>query len=107
MSRVSVVKLHSGFTSRLYLSKKNVSAKCNGLSKTQILIEDQFKLHPGYLVDICPQVIFQIRPLSWPQWVVVLKLSIPVIMMDEVLKFIARTFIEPGSQMEVRRQRWC
>lgn len=47
-------------------------------------------------------MIFQIRPLSWPQWVVVLKLSIPVIMMDEVLKFVARTYIEPGSQMQVR-----
>ncbi|TNM85498.1 hypothetical protein fugu_007769 [Takifugu bimaculatus] len=51
-------------------------------------------------VDPLP-VIFQIRPLSWPQWVVVLKLSIPVIMMDEVLKFVARTYIEPGSQMQL------
>nr|XP_020516729.2 uncharacterized protein LOC110005795 isoform X2 [Labrus bergylta] len=50
-------------------------------------------------VDPLP-VVFQIRPLSWPQWVVVLKMSIPVILMDEVLKFLARNFIEPGSQIQ-------
>lgn len=50
---------------------------------------------------LLPQVIFQIRPLSWPQWVVVLKMSIPVILMDEVLKFLARNYIEPGNQIQV------
>ncbi|XP_042369609.1 sarcoplasmic/endoplasmic reticulum calcium ATPase 2-like, partial [Plectropomus leopardus] len=45
-------------------------------------------------------VIFQIRPLSWPQWVVVLKMSLPVILMDEALKFLARNYIEPGSQIQ-------
>uniref|UniRef100_A0A3B4YT25 Calcium-transporting ATPase n=1 Tax=Seriola lalandi dorsalis TaxID=1841481 RepID=A0A3B4YT25_SERLL len=52
-------------------------------------------------VDPLP-VIFQIRPLSWPQWVVVLKMSLPVILMDEALKFLARNYIEPGSQIQVR-----
>uniref|UniRef100_A0A8C8CVU6 Calcium-transporting ATPase n=1 Tax=Oncorhynchus tshawytscha TaxID=74940 RepID=A0A8C8CVU6_ONCTS len=42
-------------------------------------------------------VVFQIRPLSWPQWVVVLKMSLPVIFMDEALKFLARNWIEPGG----------
>lgn len=46
-------------------------------------------------------MVFQIRPLSWTQWVVVLKLSLPVILMDEALKFLARNYIEPGSQMQV------
>lgn len=46
-------------------------------------------------------MIFQIRPLSWPQWVVVLKMSIPVILVDELLKFLARNYIEPGNQLEV------
>ena len=54
-------------------------------------------------VYLCLQVIFQIRPLSWPQWVVVLKMSLPVIMMDEALKFLARNYIEPGTQIQVRR----
>uniref|UniRef100_A0A4W6FWF0 Calcium-transporting ATPase n=1 Tax=Lates calcarifer TaxID=8187 RepID=A0A4W6FWF0_LATCA len=48
-------------------------------------------------VDPLP-VIFQIRPLSWPQWVVVLKMSLPVILMDEALKFLARNYIEPGRR---------
>uniref|UniRef100_A0AAY4A140 Calcium-transporting ATPase n=1 Tax=Denticeps clupeoides TaxID=299321 RepID=A0AAY4A140_9TELE len=47
-------------------------------------------------VDPLP-VIFQIRPLSWPQWVTVLKMSLPVILMDEALKFLARNYIEPGN----------
>uniref|UniRef100_A0A3B3ZDB9 Cation-transporting P-type ATPase C-terminal domain-containing protein n=1 Tax=Periophthalmus magnuspinnatus TaxID=409849 RepID=A0A3B3ZDB9_9GOBI len=51
---------------------------------------------------VFPQMIFQIRPLSWPQWVVVLKLSLPVIFMDEALKFLARNYIEPGTQIQVK-----
>ncbi|KAL1023588.1 hypothetical protein UPYG_G00043230 [Umbra pygmaea] len=50
-------------------------------------------------VDPLP-VVFQIRPLSWPQWVVVLKMSLPVILMDEALKFLARNWIEPGTDVE-------
>jgi len=49
-------------------------------------------------VDPLP-VVFQIRPLSWTQWVVVLKMSLPVIFMDEALKFLARNYIEPGNQL--------
>ncbi|KAG7235868.1 hypothetical protein INR49_002065 [Caranx melampygus] len=54
-------------------------------------------------VDPLP-VIFQIRPLSWPQWVVVLKMSLPVILMDEALKFLARNYIEPGNQMQTSEE---
>ena len=50
-----------------------------------------------------PKVVFQIRPLSWTQWVVVLKMSLPVIFMDEALKFLARNYIEPGNQLLVRK----
>ncbi|XP_029114823.1 sarcoplasmic/endoplasmic reticulum calcium ATPase 2 isoform X4 [Scleropages formosus] len=44
-------------------------------------------------------VIFQIRPLSWSQWVTVLKMSLPVILLDEVLKFVARNYVEPGCEL--------
>uniref|UniRef100_A0A1A8NS50 Calcium-transporting ATPase n=1 Tax=Nothobranchius rachovii TaxID=451742 RepID=A0A1A8NS50_9TELE len=54
-------------------------------------------------VDPLP-VIFQIRPLSWTQWVVVLKMSLPVILMDETLKFLARNYIEPGSQIQTSQE---
>ncbi|XP_028668103.1 sarcoplasmic/endoplasmic reticulum calcium ATPase 2 [Erpetoichthys calabaricus] len=50
-------------------------------------------------VDPLP-VIFQIRPLSTIQWVTVLKMSIPVILIDEVLKFLARNYVDPGRDLE-------
>ena len=40
------------------------------------------------------QAVFQITPLSIEEWAAVLKLSIPVILIDEVLKFIARKFTD-------------
>ncbi|XP_064194108.1 sarcoplasmic/endoplasmic reticulum calcium ATPase 2 [Anguilla rostrata] len=49
-------------------------------------------------------MIFQIRPLSWPQWVTVLKMSLPVILMDEALKFLARNYIEPGYDLELEEE---
>ncbi|XP_066491101.1 sarcoplasmic/endoplasmic reticulum calcium ATPase 3 [Tiliqua scincoides] len=39
-------------------------------------------------------LIFQVTPLSWPQWVVVLKISLPVILLDEGLKFLSRNHLE-------------
>nr|XP_060612958.1 sarcoplasmic/endoplasmic reticulum calcium ATPase 3 [Anolis sagrei ordinatus] len=35
-------------------------------------------------------LIFQVTPLSWPQWLVVLKISLPVILLDEALKLLSR-----------------
>jgi len=34
--------------------------------------------------------VFQITPLNLQEWIMVLKLSIPVILIDEVLKLVAR-----------------
>uniref|UniRef100_A0A8C6YGW3 Calcium-transporting ATPase n=1 Tax=Naja naja TaxID=35670 RepID=A0A8C6YGW3_NAJNA len=42
-------------------------------------------------------LIFQITPLNVTQWLMVLKISLPVILMDETLKFVARTYLEPGK----------
>uniref|UniRef100_A0A4W5R0U4 Calcium-transporting ATPase n=1 Tax=Hucho hucho TaxID=62062 RepID=A0A4W5R0U4_9TELE len=42
-------------------------------------------------------VIFQITPLDLTQWLVVLKISLPVILLDELLKFVARNYLEPES----------
>ncbi|KFU95909.1 Sarcoplasmic/endoplasmic reticulum calcium ATPase 3, partial [Chaetura pelagica] len=39
-------------------------------------------------------LIFQVTPLSWPQWVVVMKISLPVILLDEGLKYISRNHLE-------------
>ncbi|XP_061080061.1 sarcoplasmic/endoplasmic reticulum calcium ATPase 1-like isoform X2 [Conger conger] len=44
-------------------------------------------------VDPLP-MIFKLTHLSLEQWIVVLKLSFPVILIDEVLKFCARNYVE-------------
>lgn len=44
-------------------------------------------------VDIM-STIFQITPLSINEWIAVLKISLPVLLLDEVLKFIARNYVE-------------
>lgn len=36
------------------------------------------------------QLIFQVTPLSGRQWVVVLQISLPVILLDEALKYLSR-----------------
>ncbi|KAM5228220.1 sarcoplasmic/endoplasmic reticulum calcium ATPase 1 [Ctenodactylus gundi] len=44
-------------------------------------------------VDPLP-MIFKLRALNLTQWLMVLKISLPVIGLDEVLKFIARNYLE-------------
>lgn len=39
-------------------------------------------------------MIFKLTHLSTEQWLMVLKLSFPVIAIDEVLKFVARNYVE-------------
>ncbi|EMP37093.1 Sarcoplasmic/endoplasmic reticulum calcium ATPase 2 [Chelonia mydas] len=48
-------------------------------------------------------LIFQITPLNVTQWLMVLKISVPVILLDETLKFAARNYLEPelGNQRAV------
>ncbi|KAJ6656703.1 hypothetical protein lerEdw1_003590 [Lerista edwardsae] len=41
-------------------------------------------------------LIFQITPLNLTQWLMVLKISLPVILLDETLKFAARNYLEPA-----------
>ncbi|XP_037115708.1 sarcoplasmic/endoplasmic reticulum calcium ATPase 2 isoform X1 [Syngnathus acus] len=45
-------------------------------------------------------VIFQITPLDASQWLMVLKISVPVILLDELLKFTARHHLDLGKQLE-------
>lgn len=46
------------------------------------------------------QVIFQITPLDTTQWMMVLKISLPVILLDELLKYSARHYMDFGKQLE-------
>jgi len=56
-----------------------------------------FSLHFLILyVDIL-SVVFQITPLSIEQWITVMKFSLPVILLDELLKFVARNYADVES----------
>merc|ERR1719357_1647276 len=48
-------------------------------------------------VDPLP-MIFKLTHLSFEQWMMVFKLSFPVILIDEVLKFLARNYVEAGKE---------
>lgn len=58
----------------------------------------------------CPalsQVIFQITPLDTTQWMMVLKISLPVILLDELLKYLARNYLDWGKQLEKPASKGC
>lgn len=54
-------------------------------------------------MSFSPQAVFQITPLNVEEWIAVLKLSFPVIIIDEVLKLIARKFTD-GTLLLIIRQ---
>ena len=49
-------------------------------------------------VDPMPMV-FNICPLTWAEWVVVMKISLPVLVADEVMKYIAREYVEKDDSL--------
>merc|ERR1739844_231511 len=53
-------------------------------------------------------VVFQITPLSFAQWMVVMKFSLPVILLDELLKWVARNYAdaigEGFDQKKIKRE---
>ncbi|KIL68618.1 hypothetical protein M378DRAFT_158447 [Amanita muscaria Koide BX008] len=46
--------------------------------------------------------LFAITPLNWTEWKAVLYLSAPVLILDEVLKYITRTFVSPPSKSKIK-----
>jgi Ca2+ transporting ATPase len=40
------------------------------------------------------QAVFHICPLNWEEWISVLKISLPVVFLDESLKFLSRNYVE-------------
>jgi len=51
-------------------------------------------LHFLVLYTDIMNTVFSVCPLSWPEWMAVCKMSIPVVILDETMKFIARTYID-------------
>lgn len=45
------------------------------------------------------QAVFQVTPLSSVEWIMVMKFSIPVVLLDEVLKFVARKITDGENPM--------
>uniref|UniRef100_A0A0W0FU78 Cation-transporting P-type ATPase C-terminal domain-containing protein n=1 Tax=Moniliophthora roreri TaxID=221103 RepID=A0A0W0FU78_MONRR len=45
--------------------------------------------------------LFAITPLNWDEWKAVLYFSAPVLVIDEVLKLISATFVNPPSKIKV------
>jgi len=54
-------------------------------------------------VEILSQV-FQVTPLNTEEWMAVMKFSLPVIFIDETLKFIARKHFEGPSVTNLERR---
>jgi hypothetical protein len=48
---------------------------------------------------LCLQTVFQVTPLNVEEWLTVMKFSIPVILLDETLKFVARKFTDGESYL--------
>lgn len=46
------------------------------------------------------QGVFQVTPLDADEWLTVMKLSIPVVLLDELLKFIARRISDGKSYIK-------
>merc|ERR1719374_387554 len=53
-----------------------------------------FSLHFLILYVDFLNVVFNITPLSLEQWITVMKFSLPVILLDELLKFVARNYAD-------------
>ncbi|CAD6570572.1 MAG: hypothetical protein CYPHOPRED_004004 [Cyphobasidiales sp. Tagirdzhanova-0007] len=52
-------------------------------------------LYVPFLADL-----FVITPLNWDEWKAVLYISLPVILIDEALKFVSQTFVNPPAKIK-------
>merc|ERR1711990_808774 len=65
-----------------------------------------FSLHFVILYTDFLNVVFNISALTFDQWMVVLKFSLPVLLLDEALKFIARNYTDGESLLGNMLRHW-
>ncbi|KZO95232.1 Ca-transporting ATPase [Calocera viscosa TUFC12733] len=58
-------------------------------------------LHVGIVYIPFFTDLFAIVPLDWEEWQAILLISAPVILLDEIMKFLTATFIEPSIKVKV------
>nr|BAG71432.1 sarcoplasmic reticulum Ca2+ ATPase Mt-SERCA2 [Molgula tectiformis] len=85
----SVSENQSLFTMPPWCNKKLIGAIILSLSLHFIVLH----------VDPMPMV-FRVCALNLYEWIMVLKISLPVVLLDEILKYIARNYIETDSNNE-------
>ncbi|XP_023329437.1 calcium-transporting ATPase sarcoplasmic/endoplasmic reticulum type isoform X2 [Eurytemora carolleeae] len=64
-----------------------------------------FSLHFLILYVDFLNVVFNITPLSIEQWITVMKFSLPVILLDELLKCVARNYADVSGDTVTKRER--
>ncbi|XP_045532899.1 calcium-transporting ATPase sarcoplasmic/endoplasmic reticulum type isoform X1 [Pieris brassicae] len=64
-----------------------------------------FTLHFVILYVEVLSAVFQVTPLSLDEWMTVMKFSVPVVLLDEVLKFVARK-ISDGKSSWLQGMQW-
>jgi Ca2+ transporting ATPase len=57
-------------------------------------------LHFAILYIPSLATLFAIAPLNWTEWKAVLYISAPVLLIDEVLKFLSANFVDPPSKIK-------
>jgi len=60
-----------------------------------------FSLHFMILYTDMMNIVFNITPLSFAQWMTVMKFSLPVLLLDEALKFVARNYADGKEFMKI------
>jgi len=63
-----------------------------------------FTLHFVILYIDVLTTVFQTHPIGFSEWVTVFKISLPVILIDEVLKLMARKYFEVGVAGDAKKR---
>lgn len=74
------------------LSVKNIQIYFHKFSSLPNLFIFSHNPLPFFFSNL--QQVFQVTPLNGEEWLAVMKLSIPVVLIDETLKFVARKYFE-------------